>query len=108
MAEALKNRTICKLPQQQVKAAEKTLSAAHAERYPALTAEVDYGEIGVNPGNSYATLNATGKLSGPIFEEGKLRGDARIADAPAGTGSSPVEQSGGSNPGGREGCDSGH
>ena len=81
MAEALKNRSDLQAAEQQVKAAEKTLSAAHAERYPALTAEVDYGEIGVNPGNSYGTLNATGKLSGPIFEEGKLRGDARIADA---------------------------
>jgi outer membrane protein TolC len=81
MAEAIKNRSDLKAAQQQVTAAEKTLSAAHAERYPELTAEVDYGEIGVNPGNSYATLNATGKLSGPIFEEGKLRGDARIADA---------------------------
>jgi outer membrane protein TolC len=81
MAEAIKNRSDLKAAQQQVTAAEKTLSAAHAERYPELTAEVDYGAIGVNPGNSYATLNATGKLSGPIFEEGKLRGDARIADA---------------------------
>jgi outer membrane protein TolC len=81
MAEALKNRSDLQAAQQQVKAAEKTLSAAHAERYPALTGEVDYGEIGVNPGNSYGTLNATGKLTGPIFEEGKLRGDARIADA---------------------------
>ena len=81
MADALKNRSDLQAAQQQVKAAEKTLSAAHAERYPALTGEVDYGEIGVNPGNSYATLNATGKLSGPIFQEGKLRGDARIADA---------------------------
>ncbi|MGH9616725.1 MAG: TolC family protein [Acidobacteriaceae bacterium] len=81
MAEALKYRSDLKAAQEQVRAAEKSLSAAHAERYPALTAEVDYGEIGVNPGNSYATLNATGKLSGPIFEEGKLRGDARIASA---------------------------
>ncbi len=81
MAEALKNRSDLQAAQQQVKAAEKALSAAHAERYPRLTAEVDYGEIGVNPGNSYGTLNATGKLSGPVFEEGKLRGDARIADA---------------------------
>ncbi len=81
MAEALKNRSDLKAMQEQVQAAEKSLSAAHAERLPALTAEVDYGEIGVNPSNSYATLDATGEASGPIFEEGKLRGDARIADA---------------------------
>ncbi len=81
MAEAVKNRSDLKAAEEQVQAAEKSLSAAHAERYPAVTAEVDYGELGVNPGNSYATLNATGKAAGPIFEEGKLRGDARIATA---------------------------
>lgn len=81
MAEALKNRSDLKAMQEQVQAAEKSLSAAHAERLPTLTAEVDYGEIGVNPSNSYATLNATGEARGPIFEEGKLRGDARVADA---------------------------
>ena len=81
MAQALKNRNDLKAAEEQVKAAERSLSAAHAERLPKLTAEVDYGEIGVNPSNSYATLNATGKASGPIFEEGKLRGDARVADA---------------------------
>lgn len=81
MADALKNRNDLKAMQEQVAAAEKSLSAAHAERLPILTAEVDYGEIGVNPSNSYATLDATGEASGPIFEEGTLRGDAKIADA---------------------------
>ncbi|MEO6964992.1 MAG: TolC family protein [Acidobacteriaceae bacterium] len=81
MEEALKNRSDLKAAEQQVQAGERSLSAAHAERLPSVTAHVDYGESGVNPNNSYATLNATGKASGPIFEEGKLRGDARIADA---------------------------
>lgn len=81
MSEALKNRNDLKAMQEQVSADERSLSAAHAERLPKLTAEVDYGEIGVNPSNSYATLNATGEVSGPIFEEGTLRGDAKIADA---------------------------
>lgn len=81
MTEALQNRSDLKAAEQQLKAAERAFSAAHGERYPKVTAKVDYGEIGVNPANSYATLNATGKISGPIFEEGKLRGDARVADA---------------------------
>ncbi len=81
MTEALKNRSDLKAAQQQMDAAKRSLSASRAERLPALTAEVDYGEIGVNPNNSYATLNATGKVSGPIFEEGKLRGDAQVAGA---------------------------
>jgi len=81
MADALKNRNDLKALQEQVLAAQRSLAAAHAERLPNLTAEVDYGEIGVNPSNSYATLDATGEASGPIFEEGQLRGDAKIADA---------------------------
>lgn len=81
MAEAVKNRNDLKAARQQVQAAQHSLAAAHAERLPVLSAEVDYGEIGVNPSNSYATLDATGKVSGPIFEEGRLRGDAQVADA---------------------------
>lgn len=81
MKDAEQNRSDLKAARQQELAAERSLSAAHAERYPELTAEADYGEIGVNPANSYATLDATGKVSGPIFEEGKLRGDAKIAAA---------------------------
>ncbi len=81
MKDAEQNRSDLKAAEQQVMAAERSLRAAHAERYPELTAEADYGEIGVNPANSYATLDATGKVSGPIFEEGKLRGDAKVASA---------------------------
>ena len=81
MEQALKNRNDLKAAEQQTKAAERSLSAAHAERLPSINAEVDYGYIGVNPNNSYATLNANGKVSGPIFEEGTLRGDARVASA---------------------------
>ena len=81
MALALKNRNDLKAAEQQMKAAQRSLASAHDERLPSVTAEVDYGYIGVNPNNSYATLNANGKISGPIFEEGKLRGDAQVADA---------------------------
>lgn len=81
MQQAMQNRKDLKAAQQTVRAAEKSLAAARAERLPQLNAEVDYGEIGINPSHSYATLNANGTASGPIFEEGKLRGDARVADA---------------------------
>lgn len=81
MEQALQNRNDLKAAREQVLAAKKSLSSAHAERLPQLSAEVDYGEIGVHPSDSYATLNAAGTAKGPVFEEGKLRGDARIADA---------------------------
>lgn len=81
MQQAFQNRSDLKALKQQLTAAEKSKSAARAERLPDLNFEIDYGEIGVNPANSYATLNLTGQLTAPVFEEGKLRGDARVADA---------------------------
>lgn len=81
MQQALQNRSDLKAMQQQVIAAKKSRTSATLERLPQLNFEIDYGEIGVNPNNSYATLNLAGILTAPLFEEGKLRGDARIADA---------------------------
>jgi outer membrane protein TolC len=81
MATALQNRSDLKAAEERVQSAERSLSAAHAEWYPSVTAETDYGAIGVNPANSHGTLNATAQASGPIFELGKLRGDAKIAGA---------------------------
>jgi outer membrane protein TolC len=81
MQRALKYRSDLKALQEQVVAAEKSRSAARMERLPQLNFEIDYGAIGVNPGSSYGTLNLSGQLSAPLFEEGRLRGDARVADA---------------------------
>ncbi len=81
MQQALAHRSDLKALQQQVIAAKKSKSAATMERLPQLNFEMDYGEIGVNPNNSYATLNLDGQLTVPLLEEGKLRGDARMADA---------------------------
>ncbi|MGB7188689.1 MAG: TolC family protein, partial [Acidobacteriaceae bacterium] len=41
----------------------------------------DYGDIGVNPSHSHGTGNAAGTLDVPLFEEAKLRGDAKQAQA---------------------------
>ncbi len=81
MQQALQHRSDLQALQQQVLSAKQTKSAATLERLPQLNFEMDYGEIGVNPNSSYGTLNVAGTLSAPLFEEGKLRGDARIADA---------------------------
>lgn len=81
MALADANRSDLKAAGQRVQSAERSLSAAHAEWLPSVTAEVDYGAIGINPASSHGTLNATGKVSGPIFELGTLRGDTQIAEA---------------------------
>jgi outer membrane protein TolC len=79
--EAIANRNDLKALQEQVASAEKARSAATAERYPTISFSGDYGDIGVNVGNSHGTGNATGTLDIPVFEEAKLRGDAKQAEA---------------------------
>jgi outer membrane protein TolC len=66
---------------EQVESAKESKSAATAERYPTIDFEGDYGAIGVNLLHSHGTGDATGTVTIPIFEEGKLRGDARIAQS---------------------------
>ncbi len=79
--QALANRNDLKAMQEQLKAAEKARSAATAERYPTISFAGDYGDIGPTLSHSHGTGNATGTLSVPVLEEGKLRGDARQAQA---------------------------
>ena len=67
--------------QQQVEGARATRSAATAERYPTIAFSGDYGDIGPTLGHSHGTFDAVGTASVPLFEEAKLRGDARDAQA---------------------------
>jgi outer membrane protein TolC len=55
--------------------------AAAAERYPSFDLEGDYGDIGVNPGNSNGTFHVAGTLTVPIFQGGKVRADTLEAEA---------------------------
>ncbi len=66
---------------EQVQSATESKSAATAERYPTIDFEGDYGAIGVNMLHSHGTGDAQGTLTVPLFEEGKLRGDSRIAQS---------------------------
>ncbi len=66
---------------EQVQSATESKSAATAERYPTINFEGDYGAIGVNLLTSHGTGDAMGTLTVPLFEEGKLRGDSRIAQS---------------------------
>ena len=67
--------------QQQVAGAQSSRSAATAERYPTISFSGDYGLIGPTLGHSHGTFDAVGTASVPLFEEAKLRGDARDAQA---------------------------
>jgi len=65
----------------QARAAELSRRAAAAERYPSFDLEGDYGDIGVNPGNSNGTFHVAGTLTVPIFQGGKVRADTLEAEA---------------------------
>lgn len=79
--EAIANRYDLKAMQEQVTASEHARKAATAERYPTISFDGDYGDIGVNFANSHGTGDATGSLDVPLFEEAKLRGDAKQAQS---------------------------
>jgi len=79
--QAIGSRYDLKAMHEQVTAAEHSRKAATAERYPAITFNGDYGDIGVNPAHSHGTGNATGSIDFPVYEEAKLRGDAKQAQS---------------------------
>jgi outer membrane protein TolC len=79
--QALAHRRDLQAMQAQVESAKASRSAATAERYPTVSFNGDYGLIGKNLGNSHGTFDAVGTASVPLFEEARLRGDARDAQA---------------------------
>ncbi len=79
--QALDARPDRKALQEQEKAAELSRKAATAERFPTVSFSGDYGDIGVNLATSHGTGDATGSLDVPLFEEAKLRGDAKTAQS---------------------------
>ena len=75
------NRKDLQAMMEQTKAAEEMRKAATADRYPVLSANADYGDIGVNVSHSHGTVDATGVVSVPVFKEYGLRGEAEQAQA---------------------------
>jgi outer membrane protein TolC len=72
---ALDRRADLKAAEAQVRAAEKSLAAAKAERYPTLALSADYGVIGRNPSQSHGTFTVMGSLRVPIWQGGRAEGD---------------------------------
>jgi len=82
--QALMQRADIKAADAQVKAAEKIVSAARAERLPSLALNGDYGVIGTNPAQSHSTFSVSGTLRIPIWQGGKTEGDIEEANAELG------------------------
>lgn len=79
--EAHANRKDLAAMVEMAKAAKEQRKAATADRLPTITANADYGDIGVNPKTSHGTGDASGTLSVPLFKEYGLRGEAQVAQA---------------------------
>jgi outer membrane protein TolC len=63
-----------------VKAAETSLAAARAARYPVVSIDGDYGLIGRNVHDSRATFTAAATVRFPIFQGGRIKSDIRTAE----------------------------
>jgi outer membrane protein TolC len=64
-----------------VRAAEYALKAAKEQYAPSVLFNADYGDIGINPGNSHGTVDVAGTLRIPIFDGGQTHGDVLRAQA---------------------------
>jgi outer membrane protein TolC len=81
LKQALDQRPDLKAAQAQVRAAERSRSAASAERLPSLSLSADYGAIGTNPSQSHGTFSVVGTLRIPIWQGGRTEGGIEQADA---------------------------
>lgn len=79
--QALAQRPDIKAADAQIRAAERALAAAKAERLPALSLATDYGAIGLNPSQSHGTFSVSGSLNIPIWQGGRTEGDIEQANA---------------------------
>ena len=75
-AKAYANRPDYQAARARVLAAQFSLRAAKAERYPTLTASGFYGDDGLRVlSNSHGVFNATGSIQFNIFDGGRIRAD---------------------------------
>ena len=83
LARAQGGRTDIQAADASVKAAQNNVKAAHAERYPSVNLNADFGFAGTNPPNFKATdvYTVYGLISIPIYEGGRIRADEQQAHA---------------------------
>lgn len=78
--QAIARRADLKAAEAQVRAAERALAAARAERLPSASASADYGEIGI-PSGLRPTYTVSVTLSVPIWNGGRTGADIRQAES---------------------------
>src|SRR5215510_2924808 len=78
---AYEQRADLKAAEAQIRAAQRTLAAARAERLPSASLNGDYGVIGTNPAQSHGTFSVSGTVRIPLWQGGRAEGDAEQAHA---------------------------
>ena len=81
LQQAFHDRADLQAAQAQLRAAERARSAARWEHMPSVAFSADYGAIGINPGESHGTFTVAGTLRIPIWQGGRMAGDAQEANA---------------------------
>lgn len=81
LRDAYNNRPDYKAALAAVRSAEERRKAVVAERYPTLSFDGNFGDIGLTPSNSHETFSAAGMVTIPLFEGGKIHGELIQADA---------------------------
>jgi outer membrane protein TolC len=78
--QAFQHRSDLEAAEAQVRAAERVVSAARAERLPSVSLNGDYGVLGTNPISGHGVYSVTGSVSVPIWQGGRIRGDIEEAE----------------------------
>ena len=65
----------------QVRAAERALSAAHAERLPSVSLRADYGAIGTSLTDAHGTFSVVGAVRVPLWQGGRTEGRVEQAES---------------------------
>ena len=78
---ARESRSDLKAAAAQIRAAERALAAARAERLPSAAFSADYGAIGKNPADAHGTFTVVGSVRIPIWQGGRVEGAIQQANA---------------------------
>jgi outer membrane protein TolC len=79
--QALKTRKDLQAASEQMKAAAAEKTSAWAYQLPVASVSGDFGDLGTTPAHSHGTYEVTGKVSAPILQIAKTRGQEQVADA---------------------------
>ncbi len=81
LEDAYSHRSDYKAVLASVRAAKERRRAVRAERYPSISFNGNFGDIGLTPSNSHETFSAAGTVNIPLFQGGRVHGDLLQADA---------------------------